>query len=147
VQIVGADVLGEDGKPRRAFEFGETVTVQFVIESSIEVSNISVSYVVSDMTGTDLFGTTTFDEHYPLPSMSAGERIAVYFKFPAHLRVGNYGISGSVNRVSDRNYLDNFLFDALRNTTQFSVAMKPERPVHYKVFVPTKVQLSPKERQ
>jgi lipopolysaccharide transport system ATP-binding protein len=131
VQIAGVELRGGDGLPRRAFSFRERVTLEAILEPQIDAEHVSVSFLVRDMTGVDLMGTTTYDERITI-SVRAGKRIRVRFAFDAALRLGNYGVSLAVTRVSRRDYSDVVLFDQIDGCAAFSVMPDPERPVHYK---------------
>ena len=131
VQIAGVELRGADGMPRRAFSFRERVTLEAILEPQIDAEHVSVSFLVRDMTGVDLMGTTTYDERITI-SVRADKRIRVRFAFDAALRLGNYGVSLAVTRVSRRDYSDVVLFDQIDGCAAFSVMPDPERPVHYK---------------
>jgi lipopolysaccharide transport system ATP-binding protein len=143
VQIVGADVLNVRGEPQRNFEFGETVVVQADIQSTIEVSDLCVNFLVRDGTGLDLFGTSTFDDRRNLTPMKPGDYQRISFSFPALTRVGNYGVAISVTRVSRRDYSDVFLFDQAEGICVYAVSPAPNRPVHYKFHVDTDILIQP----
>src|SRR2546426_11616422 len=73
VQIESVELLDATGQPCRAFRFGEEMTLETRIRSFIATEHLSVSFLVRDMTGIDLTGTTTFDEHVPLPTFLPGQ--------------------------------------------------------------------------
>lgn len=141
VQIVKAEVVDEKGQPKRAFLQGETVTVEATIESSIEVDGLCVNLLVRDGTGLDLFGASTFDEGVSLLPMRPGDRHKIRFAFPVMTRVGAYGVTLSVTRVTRRDYTDVFLFDQTEGVCSYAVAVTPGKPVHYKFACPTVVTL------
>jgi lipopolysaccharide transport system ATP-binding protein len=139
VQIVRADVLNERGKPQRDFVYGDSVTVEVEIESTIDVADLCVNLLVRDSMGLDLFGTGTFDEKRPPKAMKAGDRQRVSFTFPVVTRIGTYGVALSVTRVSRKDYSDSFLFDQADGVCSYVVSPTPERPVHYKFHVDTQI--------
>jgi lipopolysaccharide transport system ATP-binding protein len=140
VQIESVEVLDRRGEPCRAFKLGEPVTVRATLASRIETGDVSVSFLVRDMTGIDLMGTTTFDEKVPAPVLRPGDKARVCFEFENSLRVGNYGICLAVTRVSQRDYSDVVLFDQVDGCAAFVVVQDPERPVHYKFHQPVSVR-------
>jgi lipopolysaccharide transport system ATP-binding protein len=142
VQIVKVDVCDETGKPGRAFKLGAPVAIRVKVSSSIEVSNLSVSFLVRDSTGVDIMGTTTFDEHINIGPLDANGMLDVEFCFVNWLRPGSYGISVAVCRVSRRDYTDNLLFDQADGVASFLVTEDPARPVHYKVHQPVEISLA-----
>ncbi len=132
VQIERVEVLNEAGEACRAFGYGQTISVAAHLRAYVDVSHVSVSFLIRDMTGVDLMGTTTFDERQELPAMRKGEALVVRFSFENRLRAGNFGVSLALNRVTARDYADNLLFDQVDGCAAFGVIGTPERPIHYK---------------
>lgn len=132
VQIERVEVLNESGEACRAFGYGQTITVAAHLRAYVDVSHVSVSFLIRDMTGVDLMGTTTFDERLELPTIRKGEALVVRFSFENRLRAGNFGVSLALNRVTSRDYADNLLFDQVDGCAAFGVIGTPERPIHYK---------------
>jgi lipopolysaccharide transport system ATP-binding protein len=143
VQIQDVQVLNKAGEPCRAFRLGETVTVEATLAAKIDTADLSVSFLVRDMTGIDLMGTTTFDEKAAAPRLRAGQRTKVRFEFENKLRIGSYGVCLAVTRVSRRDYSDVVLFDQVDGCAAFVVVQDPERPVHYKFYQPVSVSWDP----
>ncbi len=139
VQIEGVEIRDESGEPRRAFRFGESITLEATFVPHVDSPNVSVSFLIRDMTGIDLTGTTTFDEKVMI-GVKAGRRFRVRFRFATQFRVGNYGVSLAVTRVSQRDYSDVVLFDQVDGVVAFAVMGDPERPVHYKFHCPTTIE-------
>lgn len=123
----------------KAYEFGEEATILCEVYSQEDLDNINVSFLVRDITGVDLFGTTMFDEKVPLLTLKRGARKNVYFKFPVWLRQGSYSISVAVNKVTNPDYSDVFLYEQIDGASAFEVIRKLERPVHYKVHLPISI--------
>ncbi|HYE63064.1 MAG TPA: ABC transporter ATP-binding protein [Phycisphaerales bacterium] len=140
VQIEKVEVLSAAGEPCRAFELGDAVTIEAVLHSQIEAKDLSVSFLVRDMTGVDVMGTTTFDEKVSAPAVRPDGRLVVRFTFENRLRAGNYGICLAVTRVSRKDYSDVVLFDQVDGCAGFVVVPNPERPVHYKFHQPVSVE-------
>jgi len=141
VQIKRVEIYRASGEATRAFVLGETIILELEIESAIDVVDLSVSFVVRDGTGVDIFGTTTFDERVHLPRMRTGETQKVQFEFSNTLRPGNYGVGIAVNRVTRRDYTDNIVLDQADGASGFVVLQNEDRPVHYKVHQETKVRV------
>lgn len=139
VQIVRSDILGADGSSTRTFIYGERVKVEIEIESAIDVQNLCVNLLVRDANGLDLFGTSTFDERISMNDMCAGDRQVVRFEFPVVTRLGTYGLTASVTRLTYPDYSDVFLFDQAEGICSYSVAPTPDRPVHYKFHIDTEI--------
>ena len=140
MRVQAVQILNGDGEPCRAFEYNDTVVVEVTVRSHIDVSDLSLSFLVRDMTGVDLMGTTTFDERVPLPPLGKDGILTVRFSFTNTLRPGNFGVSVAVNRVSRRDYTDSLLFDQIDGGAAFTVLAHPERPVHYKFHQPVVIR-------
>jgi lipopolysaccharide transport system ATP-binding protein len=139
VQIQHVEVLDGHAEPCRAFNLGDTITIEATLESKIDTSDLSVSFLVRDMTGIDMMGTTTFDERAVAPRLTKGQRVRVRFQFQNNLRIGNYGVCLAVTRGTRRDYSDVVLFDQVDGCAAFVVVPDPERPVHYKFHQPVSV--------
>jgi len=140
VQIEAVELLDDAGRPCRAFKFGDQITLEVRVRSRIAVENLSISFLLRDMTGIDLTGTTTFDECFPLPPLPAGGELTVRFRFRSVLREGSFGVCLAVNRVTQRDGSDNVLFDQVDGCIAFSVIPDLERPVHYKFHTPMEIE-------
>jgi len=138
VQIHHVELLNRNGDPCRAFRLGEQVVLEATLKSNIDAADLCVSFLVRDMTGIDLMGTTTFCEKAPSPRIAKGESVKVRFEFDNNLRIGNYGICLAVTRMARRDYSD-VVFDQVDGCAAFVVVPDPERPVHYKFHQPVSV--------
>lgn len=134
------EITDETGEACRAFAIGSKIIIELEIEGgSITIQDLSVSFLVRDGTGVDLFGTTSFDEKVALPELQSGSTLTICFSFVNILRPGNYGISVALNRVSRRDYTDNILLDQVDGAIGFTVTEDANRPVHYKIHHPVTI--------
>jgi len=140
VQIERVELLDRHGAPCRAYRFGDEIVLEATLRARIDVENLSVSFLVRDMTGVDLMGTTTFDERVLIPPLRGGQAAKVRFRFENRLRLGSFGVCLAVNRVKNRDYADNVLFDQIDACAAFAVIPDPDRPVHYKFHQPVSVE-------
>jgi len=147
VQIEHVELLDRWGMPCRAYRFGDEIVVAATVRSQIYAEHLSISFLVRDMTGVDLMGTTTFDERIVFPALGAGESATVRFRFQNSLRLGNYGICLAIHRLKERDYSDNVLFDQVDACAAFVVMADPDRPVHYKFHQPVTVEIELEEPQ
>ena len=143
VLLENVSLVDERGEPRVAFFFGETVVLSIRYRSTVDIDSLSVSFLVRDVTGVDLMGTTTHDEHTKLPPLSAGEASSVQFRFINTLRYGSYGISVAVTRVTRPDYSDNIVLDQIDGAAAFQTIGRPDRPVHYKFHQPVEIDVGP----
>jgi len=139
VQIESVELLDRDGRPCRAFRFGDEMTLEAQLRAHIPTEHLSVSFLVRDMTGIDLTGTTTFDERVVLPPVPRGGCLRVRFQFPNLLRQGHFGVSLAVTRLTQRDGSDNVLFDQVDGCAAFTVVPDSDRPVHYKFHTPVRI--------
>jgi lipopolysaccharide transport system ATP-binding protein len=139
VQVEAVELLDGTGRPARAFRFGEEMTLEVTVRSRIATANLSISFLVRDMTGIDLTGTTTFDERVELPRLGPGESLKVRFTYANCFRLGHFGVSLAVTRLTRRDGSDNVLFDQIDGCIAFSVIPDPDRPVHYKFHNPVRI--------
>jgi len=139
VQIQQVELLDEQGNPARAYRFNDEVILQARVKSLIDTDHLSLSFLVRDMTGIDLMGTTCFDERVKLPALHVGEELIVRFRFRNFLRAGNFGICLAVNRVSKPDASDNILFDQIDGCIGFASIADPERRIHYKFHNPVEI--------
>jgi lipopolysaccharide transport system ATP-binding protein len=140
-QIEHVDVLDDTGEPRRAFAHGDTIVIQATVRAHSPVDHLNLSFLIRDMTGIDLMGTTCFDEKVPLPALRPGEALRVRFAFENRLRSGNFGVCMAVNRVSKPDRSDVVLFDQVDGCAAFAVMHDPSRPIHYKFFQPVSISV------
>lgn len=122
------------------FSFGEQAILRCYIKSKSDYENINLSFLVRDITGIDLFGTTIFDEKVELINLKQGEIEVVDFKFRVNLRAGSYSVSVAVNSVTDKDYSDVYLFQQIDAATAFEVVRELDRPVHYKFHIETEIK-------
>lgn len=139
VYFTNVEMVNINGENSSVFGFGEEATLRCYIKSKGDYQNINLSFLVRDITGIDLFGTTIFDEKIELINLKHGETEVVDFKFNINLRAGSYSISVAVNSVTDKDYSDVYLFQQIDAATAFEVVRELDRPVHYKFHIPTKI--------
>lgn len=139
-QIEAVEVLNSKGEPWRAFTLGERITLEAKVRAHASVADLNLSFLVRDMTGVDVMGTTCFDERIQLPALVSGESLTLRFEFENSLRAGNYSVCLAVNRVSRRDYSDVVLFDQVDGAAAFVVSPTPDRPVHYKFHQPVTIR-------
>jgi lipopolysaccharide transport system ATP-binding protein len=138
-QVERVEVLDDRGEPRRAFSLGETIVVRATVRAHADVDHLNVSFLIRDMTGVDLMGTTCFDEGFGVPALPKGGTVRVRFAFENRLRSGSFGVCLAVNRVSKPDRSDVVLFDQIDGCAAFTVMADPSRPIHYKFHQPVSI--------
>lgn len=139
VQIQKVEVRNDNKELCNAFQFDDLVHLFVYFKSNIDLENISVSFLVRDLSSIDLMGTTTYDEKIKIPNLSIGSQGYVEFSFKNVLPKGNYGISVALNQVSQRDYSDNITIDMVEACTTYLSIGDDNRPIHYKFYCPVKV--------
>ncbi|CEH30653.1 hypothetical protein AM501_25145 [Aneurinibacillus migulanus] len=140
VSFKSVQMVDKESNIIRAYEYGEKASLRCIIEAKKNVNNINISFLIRDITGIDLFGTTMFDENISLINLKMGEEAIVEFEFPIALRAGSYSISVAVNTVSSKDYSDVYLFEQIDAATAFEVIGNPLRPIHYKFYLPITIR-------
>jgi hypothetical protein len=131
VELAHAVLANERGSPAARFGFGERMRLRVAMRANRPAENLSVSFRVADRDNRHLFGTTTFDENVPLPSLDAGGSLEVEFAFRQVLRPGNYRIHIDLNSCTTRDYTDIVLHQTVEDACGFVAMSDPSRPVHY----------------
>lgn len=144
-QIESVRVANAAGEDARVFGLGETVVIEAVVRAHVPVDHLNLSFLIRDMTGVDLMGTTCFDENVTLPALQKGQSLRVRFAFENRLRPGNLGVCMAVNRVSRPDRSDVVLFDQVDACASFVVARDPERRIHYKFHQDVDISFDPPE--
>ncbi len=132
-------VLDHTGQPCQTIAIGAPYSVEVALLALAALDRLSVSFKVVDERGSDIFGTTTFDERRELPELQPGEHLTVRFSVGNLLRPGAYAVTGSINRLSRRDYSDNELLDQRFDACTFTVPRDADRPVHYVVHQPVEI--------
>jgi ABC-type polysaccharide/polyol phosphate transport system ATPase subunit len=144
-QIERVEVLNGRREPCRAFALGDSTIIQATVRAHTDVDHLNLSFLIRDMTGIDLMGTTCFDEHVALPALRKGQTLTVRFEFENRLRAGNFGVCLAVNRVSRPDRSDVVLFDQVDGCAAFAVMSNPDRPCHYKFHQPVAISFDQPE--
>jgi lipopolysaccharide transport system ATP-binding protein len=141
VRIENVRLLDSNGQSAGAVAFGDKLVLEVEYKSSASIDGLSVSFLVRDGTGIDLFGTTTFDEAVPLPRAEPGQTGMVRFEFMNPLRAGSYGVCVAVTRNTRVDLTDNVVLDQIDNAVAFQSLNQNGRPVWYKMHVPIQISV------
>jgi len=146
-RVIRIDITDENDQPTNEFYIDEYVKLHIYFKVFSELTNFSVNFSIRDNSGITVMGTSMFDERISIPQLKEGDQGEVVFGFKNLLRHGNYGISISLNTVSDPEYLDNIELDWVGNAASFQVLHNPERPVWYKFYCPVDIQFQIKSNR
>jgi hypothetical protein len=143
IEIIEAGLMDQRRRPADHFLPGDEAVLGVTVRAHREIQNVSVSFRVVAAEGNHVFGTTTFDERYRLPSLQAGRQITVLFQFAVQVRPGRYQVDLAVNTVSRRDYADNQRHDYIANAVGMNVLSSESRPVHYLFHNPVVISTAP----
>jgi len=139
MQVDAVRLLDDRGRIAEAFTYGEHITVEVVVKALVELDKLDVHFAVRDSVGVDLFGTGTADERVHFPTLAAGSRTSVRFRFLNTLRGGSYGVSVTLSRLPENLDVGGVTLDHVTAVAGFTCIPDPMRMVHYKVYNPTEV--------
>lgn len=115
-RILRVELVGEDGRPRRAVISGEKVYVAVEFECYAEVQQPVFACIIHGPNGELVYDTTTRVLGVDSPTYRAGERGCITYELAAHLLDGSYTIS------TDLAYTDlSCYYDFVANALTFSV--------------------------
>jgi lipopolysaccharide transport system ATP-binding protein len=138
-QLEQVRLLDASGSPVQAYQFGEQVIVEARIRAHIELKNLDVAFVVRDVAGVDLLGSSIADEHQRLPALAAGDVTTVRFSFNNQLRGGNYGVSMTLTNLPESLGENGITLDHVDGCVAFGVIPDVDRPVRHKMHVPVRI--------
>lgn len=122
-------VLDEQNKPRTTFTTGERLSVEYLLKvGDAELRETIYALTIKDTKGQEIYGTNTFFQHQPTPSMPTGSKFRVSFALDINLMPGTYFLSagwtyfeGRELRVVHRRY-DVIRLDVLGQDRSFGIA-------------------------
>lgn len=131
--IEKVSVHDEHGAPRLSFVSGSRIQVRLVCKASAKVDDPIYAITFKDIRGQEIFGTNTFFQNLPQPSVLPGKQAEVLFDVQLNVLPGVYFIScgwvriinGEV-QVVHRRY-DVIRFDILPRDKSFGIAYCPTR--------------------
>jgi lipopolysaccharide transport system ATP-binding protein len=119
------ELLDASGRPRRAFNVGETAVLRCVLRMRESLANPTVGFIIRDRLGNNIFGTNTFLHELPPVHPAAGERLEVRFEMPLNLGAGHYAVSvsahaGATHYEGNYDWIDQILvFRVLKGPHRF----------------------------
>jgi homopolymeric O-antigen transport system ATP-binding protein len=118
-ELLGIEVSGEEGIPKRSFAPGEHMRVRISARFKEELRTPIIGFIVRDPLGVDLSATNTDYDNAPLGVVKPGEiRTADFDVQLPLLRPGNYSISPA---VADGTAYRHTMCDWIDNAVVFSI--------------------------
>ncbi|MFN0103751.1 MAG: Wzt carbohydrate-binding domain-containing protein [Bryobacteraceae bacterium] len=94
-EIVAIETLGANGQPTVVLQSGEAMSVRITVRFQNAVDNPVVGMMIRTRIGSEVYGTNTELERYPLGSMQAGEALRITFRFACQLCPQEYTITAA----------------------------------------------------
>ena len=145
VKIEGVELERRDGIPCEEFAYQDEVVLSVEYRSSIETTDLNVSFLVRDDTGVNLLGTMTWDEGIHLPHLKPSETGLVKFRFVNRLRTGRFGVCVALTRINEEDPRKPILYDQIDGVASFVSQWDSDRPIHYKFDAQIEIQVGPVE--
>ncbi len=102
-KIQNVEVLDGRHRPAESVEVGSRVTVRVHAQYLKDVDASSLSIILRNKTGLDMFSTSTNAEKTALGSKKEGERVVVDFTFRVPLKPGDYSVTASISPNQGKN--------------------------------------------
>ena len=94
-EIVSIETLGTNGNPTLVVQSGESMAARITVRFREAVANPVVGMMIRTRIGSEVYGTNTELERYPLGPMTPGQTIRVTFQFACHLCPQEYTITAA----------------------------------------------------
>ncbi|HCA27639.1 MAG TPA: ABC transporter ATP-binding protein [Betaproteobacteria bacterium] len=124
-EIREAGLFTENETPSQIFMRNAPFSIRLHIHAHHDVASPIVSFVIKDVKGTVLCGTTTLMEHLDLGPLGSGKRLMVAFRQIMRLNPGNYLLSVGCQTLGEEGYIP---YDVRLDLIAFQVVSDGERP-------------------
>lgn len=132
-EIEQVSLLDENRSPRLSFVTGAKARVRLVCRADQDVADPIYAVTIKDVRGQEIFGTNTYFQNLPQPTVLSGKRAEALFDIQLNLLPGVYFISTGWVRIVNgevvvvhRRY-DVLRFDVLPRDRSFGIAYCPTR--------------------
>jgi lipopolysaccharide transport system ATP-binding protein len=93
--ILSIETLGANGHPTLVLQSGEAMSVRITVRFQDAVDNPVIGMMIRTRIGSEVYGTNTELERYPLGPMQAGQTIRITFRFACQLCPQEYTITAA----------------------------------------------------
>ncbi len=124
-EILEAGLFTENETPSQVFMRNTTFIIRLHIRAHHDIAPPIVSFVIKDVKGTVLCGTTTLMEHVDVGSLDNGKRLMVTFRQVMRLNPGNYLLSVGCQTLGEEGYVP---YDVRLDLIAFQVVSDGNRP-------------------
>lgn len=123
VAVAYAEVAGATGA-KKGFVFGETLTLNVYVKSSIDLPSAVLAFYVKDKNQIEVIGTNSDYEDKKLVGLQSGHVYKYSVSFSNRLPAGDYSVSAILaDKVDDSNY-----FDWVDGLVTFTSIVDPRKP-------------------
>lgn len=105
-RIQNVEILDEQHLPVEVTDVNSRVIVRVHAQYMKDVDNSSLSIILRNKNGLDVFSTGTNSESTPIGAREEGERIVVDFAFPLPLKPGDYSVAAYISPPGKGLFLD-----------------------------------------
>jgi len=94
-EIIAIETLGANGAPTLVIQSGEALSVRITVRFKTAVDNPVIGMMIRTRIGSEVYGTNTELERYPIGPMQAGHTVRITFRFPCQLCPQEYTITAA----------------------------------------------------
>lgn len=94
-ELLAIETLGPEGVPTIVVQSGETMVVRVTVRFRQAVEDPVVGIMIRTRIGSEVYGTNTGLEQYPLGSFAAGEQVQVVYRFVCRLCPQEYTVTAA----------------------------------------------------
>jgi lipopolysaccharide transport system ATP-binding protein len=94
-EIVAIETLGANGHPSLVIQSAELLSVRITVRFHSPIDNPVIGMMIRTRIGSEVYGTNTELERYPLGPMQPGNTVRITFRFPCHLCPQEYTIAAA----------------------------------------------------
>jgi len=105
-RIQNVEILDEHHRPVEVADIDSKITVRVHAQYTRDMEKSSLSIILRNKTGLDIFSTGTDSENVPIGPREAGERMVVDFAFPLPLKPGDYSVAAYISPPEKDVFLD-----------------------------------------
>ena len=105
-RIQNVEILDEQHHQIEAADIDSKITVRVHTQYTSDMEKSSLSIILRNKTGLDIFSTGTNSENVPIGPRRAGERMVVDFAFPLPLKPGDYSVAAYISPSEKDVFLD-----------------------------------------
>lgn len=96
VEIINVSIKGENSNSA-IMSSGEIATIEAIITSKVDISDMTIGIRITDRFGQDIFGTNTYHNNLKI-NFEKGKQYCCTYKIPLNIGIGKYSISVAIHK-------------------------------------------------